>query len=72
MTISEDDIRLMFKEGKAAMMFNGSWCVSALEDNPDMRLISMPGSSWRKGRRKLCACRLWLRMVFKQGSVRTQ
>lgn len=49
MTISEDDIRLMFKEGKAAMMFNGSWCVSALEDNPDMRLISMPALPGGKG-----------------------
>lgn len=41
-TISEDDVRLLFKEGKAAMMLNGSWCTSDLEDNPDMRIISMP------------------------------
>lgn len=49
MTISEDDIRLMFKEGKAAMMINGSWCVSALEDNENMRLIAMPAFPGGKG-----------------------
>ena len=41
-TISEDDIRLLFSEGKAAMMINGSWCTDSLQDNPDMRIISMP------------------------------
>ncbi|WP_097014911.1 ABC transporter substrate-binding protein [Anaerocolumna aminovalerica] len=41
-TISEDDVRLLFTEGKAAMMINGSWCAEALQDNPDMRIIAMP------------------------------
>lgn len=41
-TISEDDVRLLFSEGKAAMMINGSWCTESLQDNPDMRIISMP------------------------------
>ncbi len=41
-TISEDDVRLLFQEGRAAMMLNGSWCTEALQDNPDMRIISMP------------------------------
>lgn len=49
MTISEDDIRLLFKEGKAAMMMNGSWCVGALEENPNMRLIAMPALPNGKG-----------------------
>lgn len=41
-TISEDDVRLLFTEGKAAMMINGSWCTESLQDNPDIRIISMP------------------------------
>lgn len=41
-TISEDDVRLLFTEGKAAMMINGSWCTESLQENPDMRIISMP------------------------------
>lgn len=41
-TISEDDVRLLFSEGKAAMMINGSWCTESLQGNPDMRIISMP------------------------------
>lgn len=42
MTLSEDDVRVLFQDGKAAMMFNGSWCTAALKENPDMRIISMP------------------------------
>lgn len=42
MTISEDDVRLMFAEGKAAMMLNGSWCVADLESNENMRLTAVP------------------------------
>ena len=42
MTLSDDDVRVLFQDGKAAMMFNGSWCTTALKDNPDMRIISVP------------------------------
>lgn len=42
MTMSEDDVRVLFQDEKAAMMINGSWCVSALKDNENMRIISMP------------------------------
>lgn len=49
MTISEDDIRLMFAEGKAAMMLNGSWCVADLESNPNMRLTAVPTLPGGKG-----------------------
>ncbi|MDR2749387.1 MAG: extracellular solute-binding protein [Clostridiales bacterium] len=49
MTLSEDDVRLLFSEGKAAMMINGSWCVDSLQSNPDMRIISMPTTPGGKG-----------------------
>jgi raffinose/stachyose/melibiose transport system substrate-binding protein len=49
MSISDDDVRMMVKDGKAAMMLNGSWCVSALEENPDMRIITMPTLPEGKG-----------------------
>lgn len=42
MTMSEDDIRMMFSDEKAAMMINGSWTISALKDNENMRMIAMP------------------------------
>lgn len=49
MTISEDDIRVLFKDSKAAMMINGSWVVSGLKDNKDMRIIAMPALPGGKG-----------------------
>lgn len=42
MTMTEDDIRVLFADEKAAMMVNGSWTVSGLKDNDGMRMISMP------------------------------
>lgn len=42
LTASEDDIRTLFADGKAAMMINGSWTISALKDNENMRMIAMP------------------------------
>ncbi len=42
MTLTEDDIRVQFTDGKAAMMINGSWTIAGLRDNPDMRIIAMP------------------------------
>ncbi len=42
MTLSEDDCRVLVQDGKAAMIFNGSWCTNAFKSNPDMRIISMP------------------------------
>ena len=42
MTMSEDDIRLLFADEKAAMMINGSWLVSRLKGNENMRIIAMP------------------------------
>lgn len=41
-TLALADVRAMFAEGKAAMMFDGSWVLSSVEDNPDMRMISCP------------------------------
>ncbi len=49
MTLSEDDLRMLFAEEKAAMMFNGNWCVAMLKDNPDMRILSMPVVPGGKG-----------------------
>ena len=42
MTMTEDDARTLFADGKAAMMVNGSWTVSGLKDNEDMRMIAFP------------------------------
>lgn len=42
MTMTEDDVRVLFADEKAAMMVNGSWTVSALKDNDGIRMISMP------------------------------
>ena len=42
MTMTEDDIRVLFADDKAAMMINGSWTVSSLKDQDGMRLISVP------------------------------
>lgn len=42
MTMTEDDVRVLFADEKAAMMVNGSWTVSGLKDNDGMRMISMP------------------------------
>lgn len=42
MTMTEDDIRVLFADDKAAMMINGSWTVSGLKDQDGMRLISVP------------------------------
>ena len=42
LTLTEDDVRVLFADQKAAMMINGSWTISALKDNPDMRMIAMP------------------------------
>lgn len=42
MTMTEDDIRVLFADEKAAMMVNGSWTVSGLKDNDGFRMISMP------------------------------
>lgn len=41
-TLALADVRAMFAEGKAAMMFDGSWVLNSVEDNPDMRMISCP------------------------------
>jgi len=49
MILTEDDIRLQFKEGKAAMMINGSWVLESLQENPDMRIIPLPAPEGGKG-----------------------
>ncbi|NBJ93101.1 ABC transporter substrate-binding protein [Parablautia muri] len=49
MTMTEDDIRVLFADGKAAMMINGSWTVSGLKDNENMRMITMPALPGGKG-----------------------
>ncbi len=41
-TLSLADVRTMFAEGRAAMEFDGSWVLSSIEDNPDMRMIPCP------------------------------
>lgn len=41
-TISDDDVRVLFQDGKAAMTINGSWTLSGLATNPDMKIIAMP------------------------------
>lgn len=41
-TLSLADVRAMFADGRAAMEFDGSWVLSSIEDNPDMRMISCP------------------------------
>lgn len=41
-TLALADACAMFAEGKAAMMFDGSWVLNSVEDNPDMRMISCP------------------------------
>lgn len=51
-TLSLADVRAMFAEGRAAMEFDGSWVLSGIEDNPDMRMIScplMPGGTGVEG-----------------------
>lgn len=42
LSLSDDDVRLLFSEGRAAMMVNGSWAVNAVEDNPNMRIAAIP------------------------------
>ena len=42
MTMTEDDVRVLFADDKAAMMINGSWTVSGLKDQDGMRMISVP------------------------------
>lgn len=42
MTLSEDDVRVLFADEKAAMMINGSWTIANLKSNENMRIISMP------------------------------
>lgn len=42
LTMTEDDIRVIFNDQKAAMMVNGSWTISGIKDNPGMRIIAMP------------------------------
>lgn len=41
-TLALADVRAMFAEGKGAMMFDGSWVLASVEDNPDMRMIPCP------------------------------
>lgn len=41
-TLALADVRAMFAEGKGAMMFDGSWVLASVEDNPNMRMISCP------------------------------
>jgi raffinose/stachyose/melibiose transport system substrate-binding protein len=48
-TISDNDTRTLFADGRAAMSFNGSWVLNALKDNPDMRIIAMPALPGGKG-----------------------
>ncbi|MDR1440411.1 MAG: extracellular solute-binding protein [Clostridiales bacterium] len=51
-TVTENDIRPLFSDGKAAMSFNGSWVLNALRDNPDMRITALSpaaGSSGKEG-----------------------
>jgi raffinose/stachyose/melibiose transport system substrate-binding protein len=42
LTMSEDEIRVIFNDQKAAMMVNGSWTISGIKSNPGMRIIAMP------------------------------
>nr|WP_321261251.1 extracellular solute-binding protein [uncultured Sphaerochaeta sp.] len=49
LSMTEDDIRVLFKDQKAAMMINGSWMVNGLKDNKDMRIITMPSLPGGKG-----------------------
>jgi raffinose/stachyose/melibiose transport system substrate-binding protein len=42
LTMTEDDIRVLFNDQKAAMMVNGSWTINGIKDNPGMRIIAMP------------------------------
>jgi raffinose/stachyose/melibiose transport system substrate-binding protein len=49
LTATEDDVRTLFREGKAAMMANGSWCVNAVKDQPGMRIVAFPAPPGGKG-----------------------
>lgn len=42
LTMDNDGVRNLFNTGKAAIMFNGSWTVNALKDNPAMRIRATP------------------------------
>jgi len=42
LSLSDDDVRLLFGEGRASMMVNGSWAVNAVKDNPNMRVTAIP------------------------------
>ncbi|MDR2102481.1 MAG: extracellular solute-binding protein, partial [Treponema sp.] len=42
LTMTEDDIRVLFADEKAAMMVNGSWTINGIKDKPGMRIIAFP------------------------------
>jgi raffinose/stachyose/melibiose transport system substrate-binding protein len=42
LTMTEDDIRVLFTDEKAAMMVNGSWTISGIKDKPGMRITAFP------------------------------
>ncbi|MDR0641789.1 MAG: extracellular solute-binding protein [Treponema sp.] len=42
LTMTEDEIRVLFADQKAAMMVNGSWTINGIKSNPNMRIIAMP------------------------------